>query len=84
MKTLKADTTVYRTWGGDAHELGHWVSPHNYVANARSMLSLPPGNTAENVSSFVIQRGIRVLSGQVAPMFGQPGGGLQWWVSFIS
>ena len=83
VKTLNADTTVYRTWGGDAHELGHWVSPQNYGSSARSMLSLPPGNTAENVSSFVIQKGTSVLSGQVAPMFGQPGGGLQWWVSCL-
>ena len=83
VKTLKADTTVYRTWGGDANELGHWVSPHNYGSSARSMLSLPPNNSAENVSSFVIQKGTSVLSGKAAPMFGQPGGGLQWWVSFL-
>lgn len=74
VQTLKADTTVYRAWGGSSGEYGHWVSPNNYGANARGMLSLPPVNTAENISTFVLPRGTTVLSGKAAPLFGQLGG----------
>ncbi len=84
VQTLKADTTVYRTWGGNSGKYGHWVSPQNYGPNAKSMLSLPPVNTAENVSTFVLREGTSVLSGKAAPLFGQAGGGIQWWVGYLS
>lgn len=84
MKTLKTDTTVFRTWGGESGKYGHWVSPNNYGANAKSMLSLPDGNSAEYVSSFVLPKGTKVLSGVAAGMFGQSGGGIQWWVGCLS
>ena len=64
---LKADTPVYRTWGVSSGEYGHWVSPRNDGPNAKSMLSLPPVNTAENVSTFVLREGTSVLSGKAAP-----------------
>ena len=83
VQTLKADTTVYRTWGGATHKLGHWVSPYDYGIEARSLLSLPPGNTMEYTSTFIIPRGTQVLVGKAAPLFGQPGGGIQWWVSEV-
>lgn len=47
------------------------------------MLSLPPGNTATNISSFLISKGSTVLSGKVAAMFGQVGGGIQWWIGLL-
>ena len=84
VKTLQTDTTVYRTWGGSSGKYGHWVSPKNYGSNARSMLSLPDGNTCENVSSFLLREGTTILSGKVAPFFGQTGGGIQWWVGHLS
>ena len=40
------------------------------------MLSLPPGNTAANTSTFVISEGSKVLSGKA-------GGGIQWWIGFL-
>ena len=83
VQTLNADTTVYRAWGGTSQQYGHWISPHNYGSNTRSMLALPPGNTLENISTFVLTEGTTVLSGKVAPMFGQAGGGIQWWVGYL-
>ena len=83
VKTIQTNTKVYRTWGGGTKKLGHWVSPNNYGIKARALLSLPAQNTAESVSSFVLQKGTRVLAGKAAPLFGQPGGGVQWWVSIL-
>lgn len=83
VKTLNADTTVYRTWGGESGKLGHWISPKNYGTKAKAMLSLPPGNTANNVSTYVLKKGTTVLSGKAAPLFGQSGGGVQWWVGWL-
>lgn len=83
VQTLKADTTVYRTWGGTTQELGHWVSPNNYGSNARNLLSLPAGNTTANMSFFLLPKGTNVLVGKAAPLFGQSGGGVQWWVSVL-
>ncbi len=83
VKTLKADTTVYRTWGGNSAELGHWVSPKNYGASARNLLSLPASNTMTNTSSFLLKKGTTVLVGKAASLFGQSGGGIQWWVPIL-
>ena len=83
VQTLKVDTPVYRTWGGGTQELGHWVSPNNYGASARSVLSLPSCNTATNTSSFLLPKGTTVLAGEAAPLFGQMGGGIQWWISVL-
>ena len=82
VKTLKVDTTVYRTWGGKTQELGHWISPKQY-ANPTSRLALPPMNSATNTSSFVISQGTTVLQGTAAPMFGHLGGGTQWWIAVL-
>ena len=83
VQTLKTDTTVYRTWGGTTQELGHWVSPNNYGSSARNLLSLPTGNTMTNTSSFLLPKGTTVLAGKAAPLFGQSGGGVQWWISVL-
>lgn len=83
VKTLKADTTVYRTWGGDSREIGHWVSPNNYGSSARNLLSLPASNTMTNTSTFLLPKGTTVLTGEAAPLFGQTGGGVQWWISVL-
>ena len=83
VKTLKTDTTVYRTWGGTTSELGHWVSPNNYGSSARNLLSLPAGNTMAHTSSFLLPKGTTVLAGKAAPLFGQSGGGVQWWISVL-
>ena len=83
LKVLDSDTTVYRTWGGVSGEVGHWTSPKNYGPAARKMLSLPPENTAVNTSTFLISKGSTVLSGKAAALFGQPGGGIQWWIGLL-
>lgn len=83
VKTLKGDTTVYRSWGGTTGKYGHWVSPNNYGANARNLLALPNGNTMANTSSFILSKGTTVLAGKAAPLFGHSGGGIQWWVSYL-
>ena len=83
VQTLKTNTTVYRTWGGTTQELGHWVSPNNYGSSARNLLSLPTGNTMTNTSSFLLPKGTTVLAGKAAPLFGQSGGGVQWWISVL-
>ena len=83
LKVLTEDTTVFRAWGGTTPEYGHWVSPYDYGDAARSLLSLPPGNTMINVSSFIIPGGTTVLAGVAAPYFGKPGGGIQWWIARI-
>ena len=84
VQVVTEDTTVFRIWGGTTSEYGHWVSPYNYGEAARSQLSLPPGNTMTNTSSFVIPAGTTVLAGVAGPCFGQPGGGIQWWVAHIA
>lgn len=83
VKQLKVDKPVYRTWGGTTQELGHWVSPNNYGSSTRSLLSLPSGNTMTNTSSFLLRKGTTVLAGKAAPLFGQSGGGVQWWISVL-
>ncbi len=79
---LTKDLKVYRYWGGEAREKGFWYTPKRYrfPGRARRYLALPPTNTAENVSEFVIPKGTIILRGRVAPMFGQPGGGIQIYV----
>lgn len=83
LRMLKTNTTVYRTWGGSSGRLGHWVSPKNYGASARSLLALPPTNTATHTSKFLLLEGTTVLQGRAASLFGQAGGGIQWWVPFL-
>lgn len=83
LKVLNSNTTVYRTWGGASSKFGHWISPKNYGSAARRMLSLPPWNTATNTSSFLISKGSTVLSGKAAALFGQAGGGIQWWIGVL-
>ena len=83
LKVLNSNTTAYRTWGGTSGKFGHWISPKNYGSAARNMLSLPPGNTAANTSQFLISKGSTVLSGKAAALFGQTGGGIQWWIGLL-
>ena len=47
------------------------------------MLSLPATNTMTNTSAFIIPSGTVVLQRKAAAMFGQLGGGIQWWVALL-
>ena len=80
LKTLTEDTVVYRDWGGSSPEYSNWVSPINYGADARSMLSIPSTNSMAYKSTFIVPAGTTVLAGIASPYFNQPGGGIQWWV----
>ena len=62
---------------------GTWVSPGHYGSSARSLLSLPAGNTMPHTSSFLLPKGTSVLAGRAAPLFGRSGGGVQWWISVL-
>lgn len=46
-------------------------------------LSLLSGNTMTPTSSFLLPKGTTVLAGKTAPLFGQSGGGVQWWISVL-
>jgi len=80
IKKLKKDTVVYRSWGGASREIGPWVTPYDYGPYKISFLALPPENTMEYTSSFVIPAGTKYLFGMVAPNFNLAGGGIQWWL----
>ena len=69
--------------GGCLGKYSHWISLKNYDSVARSVLSLPLGNTAVNTSTFVLSEGSKALSGKAAALFGQAGGGIQWWVGLL-
>jgi len=71
--------TMYRVYGGDARQLGAWLSPDKPVSRAqvRADLALPPQNTAEFVSVVTVPAGTLMRRGTAAPAFGQPGGGPQ-------
>jgi hypothetical protein len=84
VRTLRADKTAYRVWGGDSKLYSSWVSPKNYGANARSLLALPNANAATNVSKFIIPQGAVVITGRVARLGVQAGGGIQWWIAILA
>ncbi len=90
LKTWGDARVIFRHWGGTAKESGsHWYSPSPYVrpGNARRFLALPSGNTAQNVSAFLVPAGTPVVTGIAAgkaadPLFGSyaKGGGAQIYV----
>lgn len=41
---------------------------------------LPPGNTYQYMDTYIVPEGTTILEGTVAPNFGQPGGGYQFYV----
>lgn len=77
--TLKQDTTVYRYHGGSSNRISYWYTPNQTSDPARD-LALPPGNTYQYMDTYVIPAGTTILEGTVAPNFGQPGGGYQFYV----
>jgi RHS repeat-associated protein len=71
--------TAYRIWGGDTPQNGAWLSPiaPDSSEAARSLLALPPQNSAEFISVVQIPAGTQIQYGTAAGAFGQPGGGVQ-------
>ena len=76
---LKQDMTVYRYHGGGSKGVSYWVTP-NQTANPAADLAFPRGNTYQYMDTYVIPKGTTILEGTVAPNFGQPGGGYQYYV----
>ena len=77
--TLTQDTLVYRYHGGDSSGLSYWYTP-KLTSNPAADLALPPGNTYQYINTYIIPKGTTILEGTVAPNFGQPGGGYQYYV----
>jgi hypothetical protein len=71
--------TAFGIWGGESAEAGSWLSPiaSESGSAARSLLSLPPGNTAEFISPVQIPGGTQIQFGTAAGAFDQVGGGIQ-------
>jgi hypothetical protein len=74
------DATRFYCDGQD--HVGPWSTPDVYetARQARMRLALPPGNCAESAVSVRLPAGTIVCAGEVAPSFGQPGGGRQYLV----
>lgn len=70
---------MYRAFGGDARQLGSWLSPDRPTSRAdvQASLALPPSNTAEFVSVVTVPAGTLMRTGVAGPAFGHPGGGRQ-------
>ncbi|MGY3665853.1 MAG: glycohydrolase toxin TNT-related protein [Roseburia sp. 1XD42-69] len=77
--TLKQNTTVYRYHGGGSSGNSYCYTP-NQTANPGGDLALPPGNTYQYMDTYIVPEGTTILEGTVAPNFGQPGGGYQFYV----
>ena len=77
--TLTQDKTVYRYHGGTSTGTSYWYTP-NQTANPAADLALPPGNTYQYMDTYIIPKGTTIIEGTVAPNFGQPGGGYQYFV----
>jgi hypothetical protein len=78
--TLTDDLVVFRNFGGEADTRGRWLVSA-MPANPRKDLALPPGNTAEDVSTWIIPKGTEIIVGPAAPLNGLPGGAEQIYVS---
>ena len=76
---LEQDVTVYRYHGGSSQGTSYWYTP-NQTSNPAADLALPQGNTYQYMDTYIIPRGTTILEGTVAPNFGQPGGGYQFYV----
>lgn len=71
--------TAYRVWGNRTDRVGKWLTPDRPVSatQARRLLSLPPGNSAEAFSEIKIPSGTPYRFGTAAAKFGEAGGGRQ-------
>jgi uncharacterized protein YukE len=74
------DSYVYRFHGGASPDKSFYASPTFDQGAARARSALPPGNTMEHISQFRLKPGTPYVEGRIAPNFGQPGGGVQYYV----
>jgi RHS repeat-associated protein len=85
---LSGETTLYRSYGGTAGELGsYWTrTPPAGPLQATMDSALNPawGNTAQNVSTIVVPRGTTIYEGFAAPQGGLLGGGSQVYIPNVN
>ncbi len=65
--------------GGCSEGVSYWYTP-NQTVNPVADLAFPSGNTYQYMDTYIIPEGTAILEGTVAPNFGQPGGGYQYYV----
>lgn len=76
---MSEDIEAFRYFGGESLSRGRWLS-RDKVADPINQLSLPPGNTAESIKTWIIPRGTGIIEGPAASMFGRSGGANQIFV----
>jgi RHS repeat-associated protein len=80
MRVAQGGENVLRFYGGASPALGRFVTPTFLQGNVRSLLALPPSNTMQGMTQFLLQPRTIFFEGIAAPDFGLPGGGLQYFV----
>lgn len=77
--TLTEDSTFYRVYGGDAREVGSFMSrtPQNGGMQLQIDLALNPswGNTASDVTKVIVPKGTIIYEGRAAPQIINGGAG---------
>jgi hypothetical protein len=83
---LENDITLSRLYGGTSSELGSYWSRTTYssAGRAKQYLSLPPGNTAQNVVTIRVPAGTTIYEGKAAEAFGKLGGGNQVYIPQVN
>ena len=78
---LEEPLTVWRVYGGGTPLEGGWlteINPSDWpIAKRKQLLALPPENSAMYATEIELPKGIKIIFGDVAPRYGQPGGGKQ-------
>ena len=80
VRQATGNENVIRFFGGEANQLGRFVTPNFPQGDARRLLALPPNNSATGLIQFNLRPGATFFEGTVAPNFGRPGGGVQYFV----
>lgn len=80
VKIAGDDTYAYRFHGGQSPEKSFYLSPTFDQGAARARSALPPENTMEHITQFKLKPGTPYVEGRIAPNFGHPGGGIQYYV----
>jgi hypothetical protein len=77
--TAAEPLTMFRVWGGEAGQIGSWLTPVSPTSSAaaRAALALPEQNAALFVSKVIVPTGTRFQIGTAGAAFGQPGGAVQ-------
>jgi RHS repeat-associated protein len=78
--TAGSNQTALRYFSGE-NAVGRFLTPTFPTSgSARSALALPAENFATGLAQFQIRSGAQFFRGTVAPNFGKPGGGVQYYV----